>query len=60
MKMNDQCEKFLKLKNDLIVRLNLCYVNDENQIFIYENTFETIADFLNFFNEIKGIKHWEH
>ena len=58
--MNEECKRFLDLKNDLIVRLNLCYVNDNNQIFIYENTFETIADFLNFFNEIKAIKHQEH
>lgn len=58
--MNDQCKRFIELKNDLLVRLNLCYVSGENEIYMYENTLDAVINFLNFFTENQGVKYRKH
>ena len=59
----DRCEiaekrirgrEFIKLKSDLLARLNLCYVDKySGEVHMYDKTLDAVIDFFNFFTEVR-------
>lgn len=43
--------EFIHVKNDLLVRLNLCYTDKDGTIHIYDKTLDAVINFFNFFTE---------
>ena len=49
--LDERTRRFLELRADLLARLELCHVNEDGEIVMYDLTLDAVINFFNFFAE---------